>query len=485
LEDPVLFLAAEDCPPDEFESKHSFVEHDERLLRALVAHGPVLIRGGRGAGKSALMIEANRRLQLDPLRIGFYVSLRYLPLLETTGADYLRNLAQLCSAEIAKAVSHIPGLLVGSVSSIEELKSILLYIAHTLKKRVVLLFDDAAHIGREASLDEFFDSFRMLSSAEISCKASIYPGVTRFGVRFDVYNDATVMDVSKDERSLGFDAFFLGVIGKRNPNILPKISQYKGIKAEEIAGFLGRAVLGNMRSFAIAINRLEEYPIFDHIHTLTDLLINLSGGHFWPLLEEVTPKLGKYEPLAVTSGEVAQVLFAIAGEYRNANVAIRRDICQGLAKPLEILEYVGFITKKEASRAVKGGRGPKYRLNLAVLLENIKNKKLSGELVAEWRDPNQPTLEIAPPTKLQDILMPTLSTQETLSVLDLPVERLQKSKIYPYGLTGDKISKLQQANFLTVRSLAAASDQQLDSIYGVGEAWIKRIRDVIGQAVWM
>lgn len=485
MDDPVLFLAAEECPADEFESKHSFVEHDERLLRALMAHGPVLIRGGRGAGKSALMIEAHRRLQLDPSRIGFYVSLRYLPLLETTGADYLRTLAQLCSSEIAKAVSDIPELSIGSVSSIEELKGLLLQIAHTLKKRVVLLFDDAAHIGREATLDEFFDSFRMLSSAEISCKASIYPGVTRFGVRFDVYNDATVMDVSKDERSPGFDAFFLGVIEKRNPKVIPSISRFKGIKPEEVAGFLGRAVLGNMRSFAIAVNRLEEYPTFDHLHTLTDLLIDLSGGHFWSLLEEVTPKLGKYEPLAVTSGEVAHLLFAIAGQYRNANVAIRRDICQGLAKPLEILEYVGFIAKKEASRAVKGGRGPKYRLNLAVLLENVKNKKLSSELMSEWRDPNQPTLEIAPPTKLQEIVMPVLSTQETLSVLDLAVARLQKSKIYPYGLTEDKIGKLQHANFLTVRSLAVASDDQLDSIYGVGEAWIKRIRDVIGQAVWM
>lgn len=485
MDDPVLFLAAEECPPDEFESKHSFVEHDERLLRALMAHGPVLIRGGRGAGKSALMIEAHRRLQVDPLRIGFYVSLRYLPLLETTGADYLRTLAQLCSSEIAKAVSGYPNLSVGVVNSIEDLKSALLNIAQVLKKRVVLLFDDAAHIGREATLDEFFDSFRMLSSAEISCKASIYPGVTRFGVRFDVYNDATVMDVSKDERSPGFDAFFLGVIQKRNPNVLPRISQYKGIKAEEVAGFLGRSVLGNMRSFAIAINRLEEYPTFDHIHTLTDLLINLSGGHFWSLLEEVTPKLGKYEPLAVTSGEVAQTLFAIAGEYRNANVAIRRDICQSLAKPLEILEYVGFIAKKEASRAVRGGRGPKYRLNLAVLLENVKNKKLSTELMADWRDPNQVTLEIAPPTKLQDILMPTLSTKETLSVLDLPVGRLKKSPIYPYGLTEDKLGKLQQANFLTVRSLAMASDEQIDSVYGVGKAWVKRIRDVIGQAVWM
>ena len=66
-------------------------------------------------------------------------------------------------------------------------------------RRIVLMFDDAAHIGRETSLAEFFDIFRTLSSSTVSCKATIYPGVTQFGTRFDVYNDATIVDVSRNE----------------------------------------------------------------------------------------------------------------------------------------------------------------------------------------------------------------------------------------------------------------------------------------------
>ena len=67
------------------------------------------------------------------------------------------------------------------VSSIQES---LAKLSRKLDRRIVLFFDDAAHIGREASLKEFFDIFRTLSSNATSCKAAIYPGVTEFDARF-------------------------------------------------------------------------------------------------------------------------------------------------------------------------------------------------------------------------------------------------------------------------------------------------------------
>ena len=97
-------------------------------------------------------------------------------------------------------------------------------LAQTLKRRIVLMFDDAAHIGREASLAEFFDVFRTLSSSAVSCKATIYPGVTNFGNRFDVFNDATVVDVIRDEDQPGFAALFADVVRARYPNWLKRDS---------------------------------------------------------------------------------------------------------------------------------------------------------------------------------------------------------------------------------------------------------------------
>lgn len=486
MEQSAIFLAAEDCPPSEFGKYHLFAEHDERLIRALMAHGPLLLRGGRGAGKSALMLEAKRRLASSHTSIGFYVSLRYLPLLQTTGEEYLGHFCRLTSAEIGKTLDQEVARSFPSCSSIEQLKVALQALTTSLGRRVVLLLDDAAHIGRETSLDEFFDSFRMLSSSEVSCKASIYPGVTKFGVRFDVYNDATVLDISKDERAGNFSAFFLDVLKVRNPSLADTIGNFKSLSAIEVAGFIARTVLGNMRAFILATDRLQDQGPFEGIYSLRNLLIALAGDYYWPLLEEVRPKLGAYEPIAEVSQTIAEQLFAFAGSSRIASVVIKREICHPIAKPLEILEYLGFIAKREASRAVPGGgRGPRYSLNLATLLERTHQKQLSGDLITGWLNDHSDVLTVATPGDPINVVLPSLVSTGDLTVFALPVQTLGKSNAYPYGLTEDKISRLLANGFSTVGDVASASDEDLDAIYKIGDVWVRRIRDVVNQAIWM
>lgn len=55
-----LMLAAEDYTDDEFSKYHRFSNKDRRVISRLISHGPVLLRG---AGKSALMIDASRDLK--------------------------------------------------------------------------------------------------------------------------------------------------------------------------------------------------------------------------------------------------------------------------------------------------------------------------------------------------------------------------------------------------------------------------------------
>ena len=50
-EESALILAAEECPPERFDEYHNFSSNDEAIIRKLSAHGPVLLRGGRGSGK--------------------------------------------------------------------------------------------------------------------------------------------------------------------------------------------------------------------------------------------------------------------------------------------------------------------------------------------------------------------------------------------------------------------------------------------------
>ena len=490
-----LILAAEDCAPDAFDDLHKFSSTtDRRILLTLVAHGPVLLRGGRGGGKSALMIAASR--QLDPwvasaTAVGIYMSLRHAPLLKSTGDTYGRILCELIAREVRaqlgeRAREFDPSPDVGSV------QQSLSRLTRSLGKRIVLFFDDAAHLGREASLEEFFDIYRTLSSSTVSCKAAIYPGVTRFGTRFDVYNDATVVDLLRSEELPGFAETFVAVMTARYPDAFGDGAFRTGISKTAVASFLAQSVLGNMRGFVFACNALKAICADRRTIGVTELggsLIQLASNYYWPLLEEIRPKLGKYEPMVAVSQQIGETVFAECGQKsRNPrDVIVYRDIDEKLSRPLQILEYAGFISKREASRAMKsGGRGARYALNLCNLLEQTPSARLTRELFDRWQSQSrEEAVQFNRSSKLAAVVLPNLPEVAGLAILNEPIAKLGKSSAYPYGLTDLKIQVLKEAGVRTVGDLADADDSALDALPGINDAWVRRIRNVLGQAIWM
>lgn len=486
-----LILAAEECPDELFEKLHRFSNYEERIIRSLIAHGPVLIRGGRGSGKSTLLKKAHRRLLASKADIlSIYLSMRYLPLIRSKGTDYENIFCKLLIDKINKDFKKYdvqmkdfsPSPNVGSV------QQSLIRLSSQTGKRIVLFFDDAAHIGRETSLSEFFDIFRTLSSSSISCKAAIYPGVTKFGTRFDVFNDATVIDISRDEKSKYFTPFFLDVIEARYKNLLDSNQISRRINKEDTAKFLGRSVIGNMRAFVFLCNKIQFEEKRIGLTELTNSLLYLSGDYYWPLLEELAPKLGNYEPLIETSRQIAEKIFDVAKKTETTSVIVHREFVQKFLKPFEILEYAGFLTRREVSRAMKsGGRGSRFSLNLCNLLEIAEGKRLTQERFYKWLNDNSVPAEIHISSNVLNMELPEMSTDEmeNLPILSLPVDKLAKSKAYPYGLTPNKIDVLKNNKILTIEGLAESSDQTLLSMQGIGDKFLKRIRDVVGQAIWM
>jgi hypothetical protein len=422
-----------------------------------------------------------------------YVSLRYLPLLQSDGDEYIEHFCVLLSAAIQNEL--IKRELTAEFPRASDQLSMqlgLTRLAQDLKKRVVLLFDDAAHIGREKPLEVFFDLFRTLSSNLASCKASIYPGVTKFGVRFDVFNDSTVIDISRSDVS-GTSTFFPEVVRARHPKLGDKEIFSDRLSPNQFANLLGRAVVGNMRAFILACNRFEDAEKIG-IPDINKCFLTMATDYYWPLMDEVAPKLGVYEPLV----EPARDLFeAIVSNLRNRQhrgaapdrVLIHRQIIGDYAKLFEILEYLGFMARREASRAMKsGGRGPVFALNLCNLIEGgAVSSRLTREVIDGWLEGSStdPAEFHVTGTAFQKIRVPSLSTERGLSILDRPVGDLAKSPAYPYGLTQDMINRLNDARIQTVGELAAADDRTLDDIEYFGRAKIERIRAVVQQAIWM
>lgn len=488
-----LILAAEEFGPSAFKASHRFSNADEFVIQRLIAHGPVLLRGGRGSGKSALMIEAAGRL--SPLdknssTLGVYLSLRYLPLLRSSGAEYESIFFQVLISKIVEIFPILESSPFVKEPTLQGIKELLSQLTESHGKRIVLLFDDAAHIGREASLQEFFDIFRTLSSPSVSCKATIYPGVTRFGNRFDIYNDATTIDLFRNESADGYNEFFHSILTARFPHVFEEVKFSSGLDAVKVAGFLARAVLGNMRAFVFAGSKLAERADGGAIdlNTLSEILKNLSENYYWPLLEELRPKLGVYEVMLDPAQTIAEIIFQKTGEQRDAaSVLILRDIVSKLAKPLELLEYAGFVSRREASKAMKsGGRGARYQLSTCNLLERIKGARLTSELFTAWnvRDVIDP-VEFHRGSDLVGIPIPLPSENGDLGILNLPIETLKTSLKFPYGLTEQKLTLLKEAQINTIGELASQTDHDLMQIPSIGKITKDRIKSVVGQAIWM
>ena len=489
-----LILAAEDCDPTHFPQLHKFSANDKRVIEKLIAHGPVLLEGGRGSGKSALMIAASLALaphNPDSGVFGIYLSLRHLPLLRTSGREYEEIFCKLVSTRIQELLQKGGGpFTFRQAHDVETLQFAVTSLSREMGMRIVLLFDDAAHIGREASLGDFFDIFRTLSSNTVSCKATIYPGVTNFGTRFDIYNDATVVEVIRDEDQADFSKLFFDVLAARYPRLLNR-SVAPPLTLEVVAGFLGQSVLGNMRGFIFACNELADIVGNKSIglSTLSETLLKLAVNYYWPLLEEVSPKLGKYVPMVDPARQIAEVILKECGSKGKGTRAalVHREIVGRLSKPFEILEYAGFISMRESSRALKsGGRGSRYALNLCILLENVPGTRLTTQLFDKWRILREEPMEFhVRGSHLTSITLPELLEGADLGILLEPVGKLRKSNAYPYGLTDHMIETLTSAGKLQVGDLTRATDDELDKLEYIGPAKIKRIRSVVAQAIWM
>ena len=489
-----LILAAEECPSADFEKYHNFSGYDELIIRKLSAHGPVLIRGGRGSGKSALLIEASRRMKSVVSVFPVYVSLRYLPLLQSDGQEYIGHFCVLLSQAIQKELqSRESDQDFPTARDQSSLQFGLTTLAQSIGMRIVLLFDDAAHIGREKSLEAFFDLFRTLSSNLISCKASIYPGVTKFGIRFDIFNDSTVIDISRSDVSTD-SKFFPDVVKTRYPRLAERTAFSDRLSPSDFANLIGRAVVGNLRGFILACNRFETTEKIG-IPDVQKCMLDMASDYFWPLMEEVAPKLGIYEAFVEPAREVVEAIVENNIKPVKINlrtiaqdrVLIHRQIVSQHLKIFEILEYLGFVAKREASRGLKsGGRGPIYAINLCSLLDSSPQKRLTLEMVQEWVNGIAEPAELHVNSNLfQDIELPKFKQVDGLAILAKELKVLGRSSAYPYGLTDSIIHRLSSAGMTTVGLLANATNEELDNIDYIGDEKIKVIRDVLFQAIWM
>lgn len=176
--------------------------------------------------------------------------------------------------------------------------------------------------------------------------------------------------------------------------------------------------------------------------------------------------------MVAVAQSVAELVFSDCGRRPNnpRDILVHREIDERLAKALQILEYAGFVSKREASRGLKsGGRGALYALSLCNLLEQTAGSRLTRNLFDKWLGTvREEAVQFSRGSKLADIEMPNLPSTDNLAIFAEPISSLQKSQAYPYGLSEQKIQALSAGGFHTVGDLVDADDETLDRVRGIG-----------------
>jgi DNA-directed RNA polymerase alpha subunit len=82
-------------------------------------------------------------------------------------------------------------------------------------------------------------------------------------------------------------------------------------------------------------------------------------------------------------------------------------------------------------------------------------------------------------------MLPRRSEGTDPEILNDPLNSIQKSSAYPYGLSERMIAKLQEAEINTIRNLCDAPEDKLDAIPYIGEYRIKQLKNIVAQAIWL
>lgn len=84
-------------------------------------------------------------------------------------------------------------------------------------------------------------------------------------------------------------------------------------------------------------------------------------------------------------------------------------------------------------------------------LENVPGTRLTKDLYQEWLKPKVEDVQFAVNNSaFMGVELPEIDVKRNLGILDLDIEKLKKSNIFPYGLTEDKIQRLKANGYQTV-----------------------------------
>ena len=422
---PDFLIRTEDLKLEDILGLYVQSSRDKRIVDALKAPTPIIIEGSRGTGKSFLLRVGEAQLlqsfgadRVLPVYISFVKS----SLIHTSDPQQFQHwmLARLCERifralythglltkadpglsilaggsvppspeqsrieAIAKAYEESyknPGVAVdsGQVPDVERFKDAIEDVCKALSlKRLVLMFDEAAHIFRPEQQRQFFTLFRDLRSPYISCNAAVYPGVTMYGTTFQPAHDATIVELNRDVLEPDYRESMREIVARQADADLMSDITRNGENFDALAC----AVAGNPR---LLLKTVALAPKLNSTQ-VTNVLKEFYRTGIWAEHSELAERYAGHRNLVdwgrifvensvIPDTTAKNELWSQQGKNESTCCFwIHRDAPEAVKESLRLMAYTGIVIKGDSGiAATRGELGTRYSLNLGCLVAPDKN----------------------------------------------------------------------------------------------------------------
>ena len=240
-------------------------------------------------------------------------------------------------------------------------------------KRIVCFIDEAAHIFIPEQQRQFFTLFREIRSPYIKCNASIYPGVTCFGDRFEPMHDAVVINMCRDIKE---DSY----VENMKEMVTRQVKDSDLLKAMMINGqnfsILAYAAGGNPRLLLRSIEKIRSF----NSNTINSVFREFYREEIWMEQSGLAEKYpgnsifidwGRkfVEEIVIPELKDKNDRFLSTNKSTTAYFWIHRNSPQAVKEALRILEYTGVIKQQALGiKATNAEIGTRYEVNIGCLL---------------------------------------------------------------------------------------------------------------------
>ena len=435
---------------------------------------------------------------------------------------FIKEFSEFNKAELDKYIAEIEkGSILDSQNKLIEsltlsviTNAIERLIELTDRKRAVLFFDDAALTLTEDYMIEFFDVFKALKSSNIAPKASVYPGSTQYGPRFNVRHDVEAVNAWLSVEDESYSLIMGEVINKRMKNIDKIPSDV--VELFKYAAFgVPRILLTMLRDYEQSKQRTSQQKVNNIINSQHTLLIeeyrslSLKLPQFKTIIEaglelysKIIRNISKENKNLIPKDE-KQLRIGIQQTEQNHFIdrMIKLLIEIGLLHYIETVShgedreydrYIPHIASLINSKAFSVGRG--FSAQKMVEVINLKpakhplrrkiNTLLSDKVLANLKL-DLPLCQVCNTQRITELQkfchncgsplveQSTFENCMEIKIEELPLTQWQKDKINKET----KISKVK--DFFTLQDPGS----ELRKARGIGKVKSKNIHDIVLQEV--